>query len=62
MDKSKGGRKMRHPKPLPAFHPKSNIRTIQVSIQDIWDASRSSVHRNKKKYSRKIRNRKYLSE
>ena len=62
MGNGKGGRKMRYPKPSPAFPPKSTIRKIEISIEDIWAASKRSVHRNKKKYSRKSRNKKYLGE
>lgn len=29
------------------------LKTIQVTIQDIWAASRPSIQRNKKKYNRK---------
>jgi hypothetical protein len=48
-------------KPSSAFPAKSTIRKIEVSIQDIWAASKRSVHKNKKKYSRKQKNKKYLS-
>lgn len=34
------------------------LEKIQVEIQDIWDASRPNIHKNKKKYSRKGKNKK----
>lgn len=36
----------------------SKLQKIQVEMQDIWDASRPNIHKNKKKYSRKGKNKK----
>ena len=32
---------------------KKTLRKVEVTQQDVWDASRPNVHRNKKKYTRK---------
>ncbi len=34
------------------------LQTIQVSMKEIYDAMKSSVHRNKKKYTRKYKHKK----
>ncbi len=34
------------------------LKTIQVSIKEIYDAMKPSVHRNKKKYTRKVKHTK----
>ncbi len=39
------------------MHTNSKIQTIQFTIQDIWNASKSTVTKNKKKYSRKDKHR-----
>ena len=31
------------------------LKTIQVSMKEIYDAMKPSVHRNKKKYTRKVK-------
>ncbi len=31
------------------------LKTIQVSMKEIYDARKPSVHRNKKKYTRKVK-------
>jgi len=36
--------------------------TIEVTIQDIWGQTRPSVQRNKKKYYRKRKHKKYDDE
>jgi len=36
---------------------KSNLKQIEVTIQDIWNASRPTIQRNKKKYTRKDKHR-----
>ena len=33
----------------------SKLQTIQVTIQDIWNVSKNTVAKNKKKYTRKGR-------
>ncbi len=35
----------------------NKIQQIQVTIQDIWAASRSTIQRNKKKYNRKTKHK-----
>lgn len=32
------------------------MKTIQVTLQERWAASKGAVHRNKKKYTRKNKN------
>lgn len=34
------------------------LKTIQFTIQEIWAASNSKIHKNKKKYNRKDSNNK----
>ena len=34
------------------------LKTIQVSMKEIYDAMKPSVHRNKKKYTRKLKHTK----
>ncbi len=36
----------------------SSLRTIEVSMQEIWQHTRPAVHRNKKAYTRKAKHRK----
>jgi hypothetical protein len=36
----------------------SSLRTIEVSMQEIWQHTRPVVHRNKKAYTRKAKHRK----
>ena len=36
----------------------AKLEKMNVEMQDIWDASRPNIHKNKKKYSRKGKNKK----
>ena len=36
----------------------AKLEKVQLEMQDIWDASRPNIHKNKKKYSRKGKNKK----
>jgi hypothetical protein len=36
----------------------SKLEKMKMEMQDIWDASRPNIHKNKKKYSRKGKNKK----
>ncbi len=38
--------------------PQKKMQKIQVTMQDIWDAMRGNVQRNKKKYYRKQKHKK----
>ena len=33
------------------------MKKIKITQQDIWDASRPNVHKNKKKYTRKTKHK-----
>ena len=37
---------------------KKTIRKVEITQQDIWDASRPNIHKNKKKYTRKKKHKK----
>ena len=37
--------------------PKPKMQEITVTMQDIWDAMKKRVHRNKKKYYKKIKHK-----
>lgn len=34
------------------------MKTIQITLQERWAASRATIFRNKKKYNRKTKNKK----
>jgi len=36
----------------------SKLEKMNMEMQDIWDASKPNIHKNKKKYSRKGKNKK----
>jgi hypothetical protein len=38
----------------------NKIQKVTLTIQEIWAASRQTVSKNKKKYNRKIKNKKDL--
>ena len=38
------------------------MEKIEVTIQDIWNASKKQVFRNKKKYTRKVKYKKFDNE
>jgi len=37
---------------------KKTLRKVKIEQQDIWDATRPSIHKNKKKYTRKKKHNK----
>ena len=41
---------------------KKMIRKVEVTQQDIWDASRPNIHKNKKKYTRKKKHNKEVTD
>jgi hypothetical protein len=41
---------------------KKTLRKVEVTQQDVWDASRPTVERNKKKYTRKRKHKKDSDE
>jgi len=50
---SRGGRRY-----ISSMKQESSLRTIEVSMQEIWQHTRPVVHRNKKAYTRKAKHRK----
>lgn len=38
------------------------MKTVEVTIQDIWNASKKQIFRNKKKYTRKVKYKKINNE
>jgi hypothetical protein len=38
------------------------MKKIEVTIQEIYDAMRSSVHRNRRRYTRKVKHKKQNDE
>ena len=38
------------------------MKTVEVTIQDIWNASKKQIFRNKKKYTRKVKYKKIDKE
>ena len=38
------------------------MKTVEITIQDIWNASKKQIFRNKKKYTRKVKYKKFDNE